>query len=77
MTKYGRDLLNDPYSLFEKRTESIKLRILNLQEDHGRVEHFISKAVIEEEIENLVDDLIERTLVLQNQSKDRNLNSDE
>ena len=69
MTKYNKDLLSDPYSLFNERTANIRLRILNLQEDYSRVDHYISKAIIQEEIENLVDDLVERTFVLQTEDR--------
>ena len=71
MTKYNKDLLSDPYSLFNERTANIRLRILNLQEDYSRVDHYISKAIIQEEIENLVDDLVERTFVLQTEDRER------
>ena len=71
MSKYSKDLLTDPYSLFEERTKQIKIRILNLQEDYDRVDHFISKAIIQEEIENLVDDLVERSFVLRTKSDEK------
>lgn len=41
-----------------------------LRQDINRVDHYISKAIIQAEIENLEDDLIERTLVLQNRKKE-------
>ena len=70
MNKQYKDLLNDPYLLFEHRTKNIRKRLMILKKDIDRVDHYISKAIIQTEIENLEDDLIERTLVLQNREKE-------
>jgi len=70
MKKYKKDLLNNPFSLFSQRTEDIKLRIMKLEADYKRVDHFVSKAIIEEEMEKVVDDLVERTFVLQGNSSE-------
>lgn len=64
MSKQYKDLLNDPYLLFEHRTKKIKQRLMILNGDIARVDHYISKAIIQAEIESLEDDLIERSLVL-------------
>lgn len=65
-----KDLLSDPYALFEHRTKKIQKRLLVLKGDLDRVNHYISKAIILAEIENLEDDLIERSLVLQERKKE-------
>ena len=70
MSKSYKDLLNDPYLLFEHRTKNIKQRLMILKGDINRVDHYISKAIIQAEIENLEDDLVERSLVLQERKKD-------
>lgn len=70
MNKKYKDLLSDPYSLFEYRTKNIQRRLLILRKDLDRVDHYISKAIILTEIESLEDDLIERTLVLQERKKE-------
>lgn len=41
-----------------------------LKGDINRVDHYISKAIIQAEIENLEDDLVERSLVLQERKKE-------
>ena len=66
-----KDLLSDPYALFEHRTKNLQKRLLILKGDLDRVDHYISKAIILTEIETLEDDLIERTLVLQERKKER------
>ena len=73
MNKQYKDLLNDPYLLFEHRTKNIKQRLMILKGDISRVDHYISKAIIQAEIENLEDDLIERTLVLQNREEKKDV----
>lgn len=73
MNKKYKDLLNDPYLLFEYRTKKIRQRLLILRADIGRVNHYISKAIIQTEIENLEDDLIERSLVLQRQQQEEDV----
>lgn len=73
MNKKYKDLLNDPYLLFEYRTKNIKQRLLILRADINRVNHYISKAIIQTEIENLEDDLIERSLVLQRQQQEEDV----
>jgi hypothetical protein len=57
--------LKDPYSLLEKRNLRIENRILTLDEDYSHVNHFFSKAIIETELDKLVDDYIERSFILQ------------
>ena len=70
MSKKYKDLLNDPYLLFEYRTKKIKQRLMILKGDIARVDHYISKAIIQAEIESLEDDLIERSLVLREKEKE-------
>lgn len=70
MSKQYKDLLNDPYLLFEYRTKKIKQRLMILNGDMARVDHYISKAIIQAEIESLEDDLIERSLVLREKEKE-------
>lgn len=69
MSKQYKDLLNDPYLLFEYRIKKIKQRLIILKGDIDRVNHYISKAIIQAEIESLEDDLLERTFVLQRQQE--------
>lgn len=57
--------LQDPNLLFEKRTIYMRNRIQVLVNDYQNVNHFFSKAIIETELEKLVDDFIERSFVLQ------------
>lgn len=59
-----KDLL-DPFSLFEKRTKLIFHRIQVLNKDEGVVLHPVSKAIIRNTLDELVDDYVDRTLVLQ------------
>ena len=66
MTKmYNQKHLQDPYLLFERRTQLIRSRIQMLLIDYINVKCYISRAIIIDEIERLVDDYIERQLVLQ------------
>ena len=60
MKMYNSEVLNDPHYTFSIRTENIKNRILILQQDLTRIQSYISCAIIEEEIEQLVDDYIEK-----------------
>ena len=70
MSKSYKDLLNDPYLLFEHRTKNIKQRLMILKGDINRVDHYISKAKIQTEIENLEDNLVERSLVKKKKKKE-------
>ena len=66
MTKmYDQKHLQDPYLLFERRTQLIRSRIQILLIDYINVKCYISRAIIVDELERLVDDYIERQLVLQ------------
>ena len=49
---------------------NIKQRLMILNGDMARVDHYISKAIIQAEIESLEDDLIERSLVLREKEKE-------
>lgn len=60
--------LQDPNLLFEKRTIYMRNRIQVLVNDYQNVNHFFSKAIIETELEKLVDDFVERSFVLQRTS---------
>lgn len=60
----GKDLL-DPFSLFEKRTKLIFQRIQVLNQDEAVMLHPVSKAIIRNALDELVDDYVDRSLVLQ------------
>lgn len=64
----SRDL-DDPTSLFIFQIDKIKSRIRTLEKDLKKVQHYYSKAIIEKELEVLVDDLIARQLSLQSKEE--------
>lgn len=68
---YEKKHFQDPYLLFERRTQLIRSRLQVLLNDYMHVQHYVSKAIIIDEIERLVDDLIERELVLSKQRENR------
>lgn len=72
---YDRKHLQDPYLLFERRTQLIRSRIQTLLVDYINVKCYISRAIIIDELERLVDDYIERQLVLQKGQQGRNSGS--
>lgn len=57
--------LQDPLSLYDRRLKLMWQRIQTLNNDYKNVNHYFSKAIIETELERLVDDYIERSFVLQ------------
>ena len=63
--------LQDPNSLFKKRVIYMRNRIQILVNDYNNVNHYFSKAIIETELEKLVDDFIERSFVLQRTNEER------
>lgn len=65
MKMYDKKHLQDPYLLFERRTQLIRSRIQTLLVDYINVKCYVSRAIIIDELERLVDDYIERQLVLQ------------
>ena len=71
MKMYDIKHLQDPYLMFERRTQLLRSRIQILMTDLINVQSDISKAIIIDEIERLVDDYIERKLILQRQSTER------
>lgn len=75
MKMYDRKHLQDPYLLFERRTQLIRSRIQTLLVDYINVKCYISRAIIVDELERLVDDYIERQLVLQKGQQGRNSGS--
>lgn len=75
MKMYDRKHLQDPYLLFERRTQLIRSRIQTLLVDYINVKCYISRAIIIDELERLVDDYIERQLVLQKGQQGRNSGS--
>lgn len=75
MKMYDRKHLQDPYLLFERRTQLIRSRIQTLLTDYINVKCYISRAIIIDELERLVDDYIERQLVLQKGQQGRNSGS--
>ena len=66
-----RDLLN-PNLLFVRRVILMRNRIQVLVNDYQHVNHYFTKAIIETELENLVDDYIERSFVLQRNREETN-----
>ena len=62
---YKNKDLQDPNLLFERRMVLMRNRIQILCNDYQNVNHFFSKAIIETELERLVDDYLERQFVLQ------------
>lgn len=64
----SRDL-DDPTSLFIFQTNEIKKRIRALEKDLQKVQHYYSKAIIERELEVLVDDLIARQSSIQSKEE--------
>lgn len=63
--------LYDPNLLFDNKIRKIRSRIQTLRNDYQNVNHYFSKAIIEVELEKAEDDLLERSFVLQRQTKDR------
>ena len=59
-----KDLL-DPFLLFERRTKLIFQRIQVLDQDYGLMQHPVSKSIILNTLDELVDDYVDRSLVLQ------------
>lgn len=55
---------DNPLNLFEIRTRQIRVRIQTLEKDLYNVKNIYSKAVILNELNNAVDDYIERKSVL-------------
>lgn len=70
MKMYNNEVLDDPHYTFSIRTSNIKNRILILQQDLTRVQSYISCAIIEDEIERLVDDYIERMQIIKYNEED-------
>lgn len=67
----NKDLL-DPNLLFERRMVLMRNRIQVLCNDYNNVNHHFSKAIIETELERLVDDYLERSFILQRRQKEDN-----
>lgn len=62
---YQNKDLQDPNLLFKRRMVYMRNRIQVLCNDYRNVNHYFSKAIIETELEKLVDDYLERSFVLQ------------
>lgn len=71
MKMYDAKHLQDPYLMFERRTQLLRSRIQILMVDYVNVKCYISRAIIIDELERLVDDYIERKLVLQRGQQER------
>ena len=56
--------------MFEIRTRQIRVRIQSLEQDLMNVKSPFSKVIIEKELNNLVDDYIERKSVLERERSD-------
>lgn len=65
------DQLLDPQLLFERRVVLMRSRINQLIIDYNNAYSYITKAIILEELNNLVDSYVERLIVLQRQQKER------
>ena len=68
-TAFNKGVLSDPNYAFSVRTDNIRDRILVLQQDLSRMQSYISCAIIETEIELLVDDYIERTQIIKHKNE--------
>ena len=66
---YQNKDLQDPNLLFKRRLKLMHSRIQILCNDYRNVNHYFSKAIIETELEKLVDDYLERTFILQRKEK--------
>ena len=60
----------EPLKMFEIRTRQIRVRIQSLEQDLTNVRSPFSKAIIEKELNALVDDYIERKSVLEREKDD-------
>ena len=69
---FNKGVLSDPNYAFSIRTSNIRDRILVLQQDLSRMQSYISCAIIEREIELLVDDYIERMQIVKQIENDKN-----
>jgi len=58
----------DPVKLFEVRTRQTRVRIQTLQQDLLNVQSLFAKTIIEDEINMLIDDYVERKSVLQRET---------
>lgn len=76
MKMYNIKHLQDPFYLFERQTQLKRARLRVLLADYNNVKHYISKAIIIDEIEQLVDDLIEREFVLQRNKENKRSSAD-
>ena len=61
--------LQDPNLLFKRRMIYMRNRIQTLCIDYNNVDHYFSKAIIETELEKLVDDYLERKFILQRRTE--------
>lgn len=55
---------NDPLTLFEHRTRQVRVRIQTLENDLRNVKSPLSQAIIEKELNDMIDDYVERKSVL-------------
>ena len=61
--------LDDPTSFFIYQTEQMRKRIIILEKDLKKVQHYYSKAIIEKELEVLIDEFIARQLSLRSKEE--------
>lgn len=59
----------NPMGMFEIRTRQVRVRIQNLERDLMNVQSPFSKAIIQKELDRLVDDYIERKSVLEREER--------
>ena len=55
---------NDPLTLFEHRTRKVRVSIQTLENDLRNVKSPLSQAIIEKELNDMIDDYVERKSVL-------------
>ena len=67
---YSKKDLLDPNLLFNRRLVLMRNRIQVLCNDYNNVHHYFAKAIIETELERLVDDYLERSFVLQRRERE-------
>lgn len=60
---------NNPPLIFAKKTDMIVNRILVLQKDFKKVQHYCSKAIIEEALEKELDEYVARTFKISEKSE--------
>ena len=66
---YSSKDLKDLLSILQRDVQLKYQRIQTLSNDYQKVNHYFSKAIIETELENVVDDYLERSFILQSKEQ--------